>query len=149
MINVKIGNILLEHSGIIVHGCNCFGVMGAGVAKAIKETYPIVYIDYITRGRSIGYKLGDVIETVISDKLIICSALTQMNYGRDRNIIYVDYNAINTAFIHINRLALRTGLDVKFPLIGSGLGNGDPSIINNIIDSKLDDSINKILFIHK
>lgn len=28
---------------VIVHGCNCFNTMGAGIAKTIKQTFPEAY----------------------------------------------------------------------------------------------------------
>jgi O-acetyl-ADP-ribose deacetylase (regulator of RNase III) len=36
MIETRKGS-LLDATGIIVHGCNCQGVMGSGVALAIKK----------------------------------------------------------------------------------------------------------------
>ena len=31
------------HFDVIVHGCNCFCAMGAGIAKQIKETFRSAY----------------------------------------------------------------------------------------------------------
>ena len=45
-IKVKLGDICSVNSGIIVHGCNAQGVMGSGVAKAIRLKYPQVFEDY-------------------------------------------------------------------------------------------------------
>ena len=30
----------LSKGDVIAHGCNCFGVMGAGVAKAVRDKFP-------------------------------------------------------------------------------------------------------------
>ena len=35
-----------EHA-IIVHGVNCQGKMNSGVAKAIREAFPVVYEEYM------------------------------------------------------------------------------------------------------
>ena len=41
---LKIQNEL--NLGIICHQVNCQGVMGSGIAKQIRDTYPIVYENY-------------------------------------------------------------------------------------------------------
>jgi O-acetyl-ADP-ribose deacetylase (regulator of RNase III) len=28
---------------LIIHGCNCFGTMGAGIARTIKSQFPVAY----------------------------------------------------------------------------------------------------------
>ena len=40
------GDLLNETTGLIAHGVNCQGVMGKGIALAIKKKYPQVFIDY-------------------------------------------------------------------------------------------------------
>lgn len=40
MIEYRKGNLLDITSGVIVHGCNMRGVMGSGVALAIRNKYP-------------------------------------------------------------------------------------------------------------
>lgn len=45
MIYIK-GNLLKSPFQIIAHQVNCYGVMGAGVAKQIKEIYPENYQNY-------------------------------------------------------------------------------------------------------
>lgn len=141
-------DILLETKGLIVHGCNTQGVMGAGIAKLLKEKYPSVYHDYIYRYKT-GLKLGDVILTKINHDLCIASAITQEHYGRDPNVVYVDYDAVEKAFIAINEFANRYHYEVKFPLIGCGLANGDWNVISKIIDKTLDKKIDRTLFILK
>ena len=46
MIEYKNGDLLNVTEGIILHGCNGQGVMGAGVAKAIKMKYPEAFTAY-------------------------------------------------------------------------------------------------------
>ena len=42
-IEVIKGDVLSIKEGIIVHGCNCQGVMGGGVALSIRNQFPTVY----------------------------------------------------------------------------------------------------------
>jgi O-acetyl-ADP-ribose deacetylase (regulator of RNase III) len=46
MLHYKKGNLLEVKEGIITHGVNCQGVMGSGVALAIKQKYPSAFYSY-------------------------------------------------------------------------------------------------------
>jgi O-acetyl-ADP-ribose deacetylase (regulator of RNase III) len=140
-------NLLLEDSGIIVHGCNAQGVFNAGIAKQIREKYPQVYLDYKNKHNQFGLQLGDIIITKINSNLFFVSAITQKYYGRNKNKIYVSYNAILHCFQKINELALKENLEVKFPKIGCGLANGNWHIVKDIINSCLDKSIPRAVFV--
>ena len=48
MIRYEKGDVLTTNDDIIIHGCNSAGVMGAGVALAIKRKYPKAEIDHWT-----------------------------------------------------------------------------------------------------
>lgn len=136
MLNIRIGNLLDVESGVIVHGCNMQGVMGSGVALAIKTKYPKAYEDY--KRYCPNAKLGDVIYSEISKepRLRIANALTQQNYGRDGQR-FVSYQAIQYAFSSVCEMAQSHNLEIHFPLIGAGLGGGDWSIISNIIENQI------------
>ena len=47
MITYKNGNLLESGCDIICHQVNCQKVMGSGIAKQIREKWPIVYYDYL------------------------------------------------------------------------------------------------------
>ncbi len=160
MIQVKEGNVLNVKSGIIVHGCNAWGVMGSGVALGVKTLYPGAFFTYrkafeqrIDEGftnlelGSITFHKVDFNPTFSKDSKIIVNGVTQINYGRDKNIVYVDYPAMREVFKKVNDLALSFGIEeVHFPLIGCGLANGDWDIVSKIIDEELDDLLTKTLW---
>lgn len=150
MIEVKTGDILSVKEGIIVHGCNCQGKMNSGIAKLIRAKWPAVYEAYIKRHEQSGLQLGDIVAVghrktrhvhaeslQIPGQLIVVNAMTQLNYGRDKNIVYVDYEAVFLAFAKINVIASNTGLTVHFPLIGCGLGNGDWDAVSLAIQTAM------------
>lgn len=151
MIITKIGNVLDISQGIIVHGCNCRGVMGAGIAKQIKIRYPIAYDIYIDEHRTKGLYLGRITQVEVEPNKIIVNANTQQDYGA--HTCQVDYYAVEVAFRRVNELAkyilANRGivLDVCFPALGAGLGGGNWQIISEIIDRSVDDIFNKTLFI--
>lgn len=154
MKHIKFGSILTVDSGIIVHGCNAQGVMGAGVALQIKNKWPKSFNDYanfidgvfnnVSAGRqllipsqSAEFKqnvMGRVVDTVISEKLVISSAITQFDYSNSGSK-HTNYQAVYEAFEHILDLAKETRLPVHYPLIGAGLGGGNWAIISEIIDT--------------
>lgn len=160
MIEYRKGDLLDVTSGVIVHGCNMQGVMGSGVAKAVREKYPDCYARYklsLETTLEQKPKLGDIIwyyhnptNTDSRAGFWIANALTQENYGRDPNKRYVNYIAIANVFkiIHnsnINQNWTPPHSDVHFPKIGAGLANGDWNIIEQIInDSDPHDNYKKI-----
>jgi O-acetyl-ADP-ribose deacetylase (regulator of RNase III) len=139
----KQGNALAISTGILVHGCNCLGVMGGGIAAGIRDKWPSVYEAYKRHQKMVGLRLGDVNIVAgngfkdtplalhiheFSDELppdvIVANAMTQQIYGGDPNVVYVSYDAISAAFARVGLLARDGGLEVHFPLIGCGLAHG-------------------------
>lgn len=142
------GDILNVTKGLIVHGCNARGSMGAGIAKSICDRYPIVKDCYVEWYENYGLRLGEVQYVQVADGLIIANAITQLTYGRSRDILYADYTAIRTAFVDVNRFAARNNLKVHYPLIGCGLANGKWPIVSQIIKDELRDHSESYLWLY-
>jgi O-acetyl-ADP-ribose deacetylase (regulator of RNase III) len=167
MIETVQGNVLTLTEGIIVHGCNCQGVMGSGIAKSIRDAWPAVYDAYRRHYLRVGLHLGDVVAVAhpiwhqtkvvarhlhdtteqLPERLILVNALTQDEYGRDPNRVYVDYDGLAAAFARIRVLARDTGLPVHFPLIGCGLANGEWEQVSARIDQMLGQEVKKTLWV--
>ena len=143
------GDILNETFGIIVHGVNAQGKMNSGFAKSLCNKYPIVYHDYINWFDDLkgNIKPGDAIMTSITPKLKIVSGVTQQYYGRDPNVVYVNYAAIETIFQRVSDYSLRTRLPVKFPMIGCGLGGGQWVEVEKIIEKAMAAIVPRTLYI--
>ena len=125
----------------IVHGCNCFCAMGAGIAKQIKDTWPAAYqADRDTR-KGDKSKLGTYskADIIIKDKILtIINAYTQYDYGFKRDgLPPVDYFAIRKVFRQIN--SDFKGKKIGIPKIGAGLAGGDWSKIQSIIEQETSD----------
>lgn len=136
-------DITKVRSGTIVHGCNAQGVMGSGVAKQLRATYPDIFTDYkalmddfYKSGRS---PLGQVAWSDISVDLVIANAITQTFYGKDGKK-YVSYDALDAAFQRVASFAKASDLTIHIPfLIGAGLGGGNANIIQRIIEENTQD----------
>ncbi len=65
---------------VILHGCNCQGNMGKGIAKQIKEIFP--------KSSKIDFKgelPGTICSVMYPSGLIIVNAYTQIYYGKANN----------------------------------------------------------------
>lgn len=150
MFKVVTGNLLNETRGILVHGVNCQGAMGAGIALEVKKRYPKAYESYIAFGERNGWHpnllLGQVDFVQISDELFIANAFIQASYGRS-DFRYVSYDAVDECFSRIKQYAIYRELPVKYPRIGAGLANGNWDIVSAIIQANLPNSIDQTLFV--
>jgi O-acetyl-ADP-ribose deacetylase (regulator of RNase III) len=146
MIEYVDGNICSVKEGIIIHGCNCLGVMGSGVAYALHKKFPEIYAEYRTLCLDNLEKpeklLGRicVVKPKDTTNLYVINAFTQTNYGKD-NRKYVSYDAIDKSFFNIMnwKKVNEPNLTIHFPMIGSGLGGGSWKVIETIINNRLGD----------
>ena len=133
---VKINNLFdnVEH-GYIMHGCNAQGVMGSGVAKIIRDKYPIAFQTYALQHPH--YILGEVIPVIVEPNLVIVNAITQEFFGT--GVVQVDYDAVRQACCGIKHLVesdLIESSDIHFPFIGAGLAGGDQSTLLQIFEDE-------------
>lgn len=149
----KTGDLTEASERIIAHGCNTQGVMGSGVAKAIRGKWPQNYEWYRSAYQAGGLVLGTIVWYAIThdgkEELLIANCITQEFFGRDGKQ-YVDYDAVRRCMWGINKESrLRREQHMNpydqnpfdsfaLPMIGAGLG-GDWSIIESIIDAETTD----------
>lgn len=137
--NVKVGDLFAEvNDGYIMHGCNAQGVMGSGVARIIRDKYPIAYEQY--HDQAPNYILGEVIPVIVEPNIVIVNAITQEFFGTDR--VHVDYNAVEQACMGVKHLAASSMIastEVHFPFIGAGLAGGDEHTLMTIFDQQFSD----------
>lgn len=138
------GNLLDAPNPIIAHGCNAQGVMGAGVALAIKKRWPATFRDYEFALASGALQLGEVVWSWrdADQSKLVGHIMSQQNYGTAKNFRYASYDAIDKG---LRLVAERSKLDfdknpVAIPVIGAGLGGGRWSIISQIIEEASRDS---------
>lgn len=121
---------------VIVHGCNCQGQMGKGIALAIKQHFPAAYAADLRTARGSALKLGTFsCATVEADghAFTIINAYTQFHWRGHG--VKADYEAIRRAMRAVARAF--GGCRIGYPKIGAGLAGGDWSIISAIIDEEL------------
>lgn len=114
--------------GMIVHGCNAQGVMGSGVALALRTKWPQIFQGYrnLCESYSFGIELlGCVqfvsISSIFDKEIIVGNLITQHEYGRDGKR-YADVNAIEKALSTACQHVSLYKLPLYMPKIGCGLG---------------------------
>lgn len=146
---LKTGNLVtglqpgIKNTCAIIQQVNAQGVMGSGIAKEIRETWPKVWDEYsavlgpaYTQGDSGLKHMGRVIITDVEPELMVISIVGQQFFGRDGSR-YTSYDALDKGFAEIAKLL--GGLDIKYhhPAIGSGLGGGWWPTVASIIEEHL------------
>ena len=144
---------------VIVHGCNCFCQMGAGLAPQMAKAFgcdqykleqnnykgdinKLGQIDYETFVLSPDGKRSTswVSDTLPQNSFVITviNAYTQYKYGinhSDGNNKPIDYEALTLCMRKINKKF--NNQRIGLPQIGAGLAQGNWNRIKNIIQSEL------------
>ena len=122
---------------VIVHGCNCQRTMGAGIAKAIKGTFPEAFDADKVTAKGDREKLGSISFATVASaghEVTVVNAYTQFNW-RGRGV-KADYDAIRSAMALVKRQF--SGQKIGYPKIGAGLARGDWNLNAAIIDEELE-----------
>jgi O-acetyl-ADP-ribose deacetylase (regulator of RNase III) len=129
----KKGNLLdLAEAGefdIVVQGCNCFNTMGGGIAREIRERYPMATLVDNETEKGDYNKLGNY-TTDFTGKFLIANAYTQYNMSQGADVFeYTAFELILQKLIHAygNK---RLG----FPYIGMGLAGGNKETIMAMLE---------------
>lgn len=133
------GNVIhMAESGqfdVLVHGCNCMNIMGAGVARQVRDVFPAAYNAdkaYTTKSRDM---LGTYSSAVVplfgmlGKTVTIVNAYTQFAPGGGEDVF--DYDAFAAVLERLHE-AFPDKI-IGMPAIGCGLAGGDKERILDII----------------
>lgn len=139
------GNLLEHFTGrarpevsAIAHVCNCQGVMGSGIAKAIRTRYPEAYQAYksFEKNSSKGLSLGSVSTAVIDSDKHIYNLHAQQFYGTDGRR-YLNYEALYASLENVCDSMCFSGLKtlgVPYKM-GSDRAGGDWNVVAAMLSS--------------
>ena len=120
--------------GVVAHGVNCKGVMGSGVAKAIRDKWPVVYEEYSKLEPSPDL-LGRCQLVPIDANVWVANCFTQIAYGRNPSVKYASSHAVHTSLQKAMQFALESELPFYMPPIGCGLGGLSWNVeVRNIVE---------------
>ena len=131
--SVHNGDILTATTDVIAHQVNCMGVMGAGLAKSIKESYPEVFHAYHEHCKCQEELLGTCQLVQTSGGRYVANLFGQKSFGRKNQ--QTDYHAVHQALLDCVQQMQDKGLkSIAIPYkMGCGLGGGAWPIVKNII----------------
>lgn len=119
----------LEKGDTIAHGCNSFGLMGAGIAKPIKEMFPKNFERYkklcddgTFRPGSLCYKKENGIG--------IYNLGTQFKPGPDAHIVNIERSVKEM----LNYAAFRDEWTIKTVRLGCGIGGLDWNDVKPVLE---------------
>lgn len=164
MVHYKDGNLLDADVDYICHQVNCQGRMGSGIAKQIRERWPIVYENYIAEFKEIEGKIIQLCgqwenEIDVSDVLLgrlqqvkvngtktVINMFSQQYYGYDGKR-YTSYDAFWDCLNGI-KYSIPKGSKIGFPWgIGCGLGGANWEVIITMIEEVLRDDFDVYIYI--
>lgn len=109
---------------VIIHGCNCRGAFGAGVAGLIRNRYPRVYDAYSDEHVKGKLVPGYVSWAKATNTILVANACTQVHPGADAKVEHI-HNCITEILARLQELSMNNfvhGTDIFFPAIGCGIG---------------------------
>lgn len=136
-----LGDITKSDANYICHQVNCQGAMGSGVAKAIKDKWPVVYTDYRRFYESNKSLLNEIQIVAVSTEQSVINMFAQEYYGYDRNQ-YTSYDAFWKCLNKIKNTVPK-GSKIAFPSkIGCCRGGANWKVILTMISEVLESEYN-------
>jgi O-acetyl-ADP-ribose deacetylase (regulator of RNase III) len=159
-IHYKTGNLLDAPVDYICHQVNCQGRMGSGIAKQIRERWPVVYEQYISGFKAIEEEsinwedeldvsevlLGRLQQIKVNDTQTVINMFAQQYYGYDGKR-YTSYDAFWACLGGIKD-SVPKGSKIGFPYrIGCGLGGANWEVIRIMIEQVLAEDFEVYIYI--
>lgn len=149
-IEFKTGNILDAKETLILQSVNYRKIMGAGLAKQIKNKYPDIfkqYCDFIDENSWEDIKKDGLFDLFkINEEQGIVNIFGQKNFGRDK--CYTDYQSLKNGLLKVSGISFlfTKGLSVAIPYkLASGLSGGSWKIVYEIIQDIFENSEVKVV----
>jgi len=124
---------------VIMHCCNCFNTMGAGIARAIRDNFPEAYLKDQNTIKGDRNKLGTYNSVTIKNfakPFFVVNLYGQYDF-KVSNGPNINYVSLSNALLQIKKDF--TGLKFGLPRIGAGLAGGSWEVIEKIIQCTLID----------
>jgi O-acetyl-ADP-ribose deacetylase (regulator of RNase III) len=105
MIKYLAQDILTVNADCILHVCNCFHTMGAGVALTLKNRYPVAYAADKKTPHGDAKKMGTFSVGKDASGVWVYNMYAQYYYGRDRRQLNYEalYNALCAVRIDVEQ----------------------------------------------
>jgi O-acetyl-ADP-ribose deacetylase (regulator of RNase III) len=137
MIKIIDGNLLDSKADVIAHQVNCQGKMNSGVAKAIRNFEPIVFLRYLTYCKISPFNMLGHIQIVESEKVegrYYANLFAQNNFGYDGKQ-YTNIEALKKCFQTLEEIYGINKRTIAMPYkIGCVRGGADWDTVYKLIE---------------
>lgn len=123
---------------IVIHGCNCFTTMSAGLAKAIAKQWPEAAAIDKTTEKGDKSKLGNYSFANVDGRLVIINLYTQYHYGSGLQLSYDALEAGLMMVVHQSNKTYHSPIYLIPKYIGCGLAGGDYNKVKDIVSRVMD-----------
>jgi O-acetyl-ADP-ribose deacetylase (regulator of RNase III) len=128
-------DILEIKYGIIAHQCNAKGVMGAGLALALRTKWPQVFDNYYEGLMRKKVNEGDCQLVEVGTNLMVANLIAQREYGREKHRCYTEYDLLYQSLLSLRDQAEEKKLPIFLPyLMGCGLAGGDWNVVHEMME---------------
>lgn len=134
MINYCSGNLLEDDAEALVNAVNCTGVMGAGIAKAFRDRFPIMYEQYKKDCADEHYNVAEIVPWSFQegnrDRFVF--NLPTMHYPGSKAVLEDIYNGLQDLKWLMEHLGIKTA---AVPALGCGIGGLTwPTVRQSMVD---------------
>lgn len=119
---------------IIAHVCNNKGLWGAGFVLAISKRWKQPEHEFRKKGKQ---ALGVVQFVDVGERVVIANMVSQNGFAFFPGHKVVDYDHLEECLKQVDKKANLIGASVHMPRIGCGLGGGNWSVVEDIIERSM------------
>ena len=134
-IEVRQGDLFASGASGLAHGCNCRGVMGAGIAKSFRDRWPEMYAEYRERCQTGRFILGEVFAYETgnwpTNGIVIFNLATQLDPGPHANLYAIEQSVTTMLALARERVVE----EVALPRIGAGIGGLDWAEVQRTLEA--------------
>lgn len=127
-IEYQTGDLFTTSAQALAHGCNCKGVMGAGIALAFRRRYTGMFNGYRSMCLNGNFQPGDYFAYSAPDGKIILNLATQVYPGACAKVEWIE-SALTKVLEDLPNLKT-----IALPQIGAGLGGLDWEDVKDMLE---------------
>ena len=136
-------DIFESGADVILHQVNCQGVMGSGIAKQVRERYPMVFTQYKEfcnkHSYDASFLLGLAQCVKVGENNYIVNLFAQDNFGYDGKC-YTNYRALQQCLESVRDYVIFNGKTIAIPyLMACHRGGGDWNTVYKMIEEIFED----------
>lgn len=129
---LAVGNLFdYQNTHTLAHGCNCAGVMGAGIAVEFRNRFPLMYRHYQDMCDIKDFDLGSIMAWYQGHTCVVYNLATQPTPGRKATLAAISRSVSRM----LQHAACNNTGPIAMPRIGCGLGGLDWVVVKPLLEN--------------